>query len=288
MTHHRRIPILVLLVLIAATSAISLNARAADSSKDVQNIDPYNEYARANKLAASGALTRSIPHYEKVIKAAPEKFPLAYFNLAEVWRAKGRCNRAVLLYEVFLALGNDPSSKGEAHAGIKQCVAKGKWGKLSATVTPTARSTITVDGHILAKAGNITSIYLRTGEHTITAQAKDYVPQTQKVSVKKGQEASAEFKLKKMTFYGTFKIDVDQAGATVTLTPKKMDNPDAPTKVITLTTPVKKPIKLATGKYFLQVTKPNFGKWIRNIYVTRGQESSVKVEMQHLLPAEIR
>ena len=102
-----------------------------DREEAEEKIDPYAELQRANKLASYNALTRSVPHYKKVIKAAPRQYPIAHFNLGEVYRVKGECAPGVLYYEAYLRVGQDEGALQDARDAIKECTA----GKETALLT---------------------------------------------------------------------------------------------------------------------------------------------------------
>lgn len=269
--------------LILASSVAGFAGEEGDSK-----INPAWEFNRANRLASAGAVTRSIPHYEKVLKAAPAQYPQAHFNLAEVYRFKDNCRKAVLLYNAYMAFEKGEQNRADAKKGIAKCTAGKKTGTLSVELAEKSDSKVLVDGYILGQNGGFEEATLLPGEYAVQARAKDHLPTTEKVAVAADEAAEKSFDLEKKLFYGTVKVDVSQKGATIKLEPKKLDSPKAQDEVISLTSPMEKPKKLATGKYFLEVTKDGYDRWIRNIYIKRDDQTSVQVEMSKALPAAIR
>ena len=271
-----------------ATSAHAQDDKDKSGDDGEPKINASKEFARANRLASAGAITRSIPHYEKVLRAAPDKYPLAYFNLAEVYRFKEECAKSLLLYQAFMAMDRDVQNQSEAKAGIAKCTQGKKTGTLTVTASPQDIVRLQVDGYVVSRNGKLDEFELLPGDYTVRASAKEHTPKTEQVTIEEGKAAKAEFELVEKLFHGTVEVIVDQKGATIALTPKELDSPRAPDKKVTLTSPMKEPHKLPTGKYFLEVTKDDYNRWIRNIYVKRDEKTVVDVRMSEALPEAIR
>lgn len=259
---------------------------AADGDK--AKVNPGWEFARANRLASAGAITRSIPHYEKVLAAAPDKFPQAYFNLAEVYRFKKKCRKSVILYNAYMRFEQQAQNVADAKKAMAQCTNGKKTGTLSLAVEPKAGAIVTVDGYVMGRGSDVDKIEVLPGEYEVGARLEDYLPQTATVEVAADKDASHAFELEKKLFYGELKIAVDQKGATIKIEPKKLESPRAKSATIEETSPMEKPHKLATGKYFIEVTKPGYDRWIRNVTVRKDDTTSVDVTMSEALPEAIR
>jgi hypothetical protein len=270
-------------LLVLALAAPALAEDDADSK-----INPSVELARANKLASAGAVTRSIPHYEKVIEAAPEQYNQAHFNLAEVYRFKKECSKAVLLYNAYMSFEKEDTNRADARKGIAACTNGQKTGTLSVAVSPEADSQVRVDGYVLSRGGGVDKIALFPGDYTVEVQATDHKSKTDKITIEEGADASRSVELEKKLFYGTLRIEVDQKDATIKIEPKDLDSPKAKSESVTMTSPLEKPPELATGKYFIEVTKPGFERWIRNVQIERDQEADVQVRLTGALPEAIR
>ncbi|MFU8802328.1 MAG: PEGA domain-containing protein [Bradymonadaceae bacterium] len=259
-----------------------------EEQKEEPEVDVYREFVRANELAMAGALTRSIAHYQKVTTHAPERYPLAHFNLAEVQSALKNCAQATLLYSAYLALGTDEAVQGQARAGIRECHAGQKLGQLSVAVSPEDSAITYVDGYILARRASIKELALLPGTYEVRSVAPDHYPMVQTIEVKSGETTSLELGLNMQTFHGEVEIEVNKPGAKIMIHPRELDSPDGPTEVITLTSPMEEPLRLVTGKYFLEITRDDHHRWIRNIEVHRDQKTEVNVQLQRELPKEIR
>src|SRR5690554_8126667 len=93
-------------------------ADAPDHKLTAPTINAAWEFERANRLASAGALTRSIPHYKKVLEAAPGRYIQAYFNLGEVYRLKGECREAVLLFGLCLNMETKEGNGADAEKSV--------------------------------------------------------------------------------------------------------------------------------------------------------------------------
>ncbi|MFB6351298.1 MAG: hypothetical protein ABEN55_08045, partial [Bradymonadaceae bacterium] len=256
--------------------------------------DDFNARAalnRANRLAGRGALSRSVPVYEKILEHAHEKHTSAHFNLAEVLRAKKEYARALIHYQAYLNLGDDAGTRSDAEAGIEKLKASvwdKKFATLSVNIEPTKQSTIAIDGFVVAENGPIDEMEVLAGEYTIRADAKDYHPDEKTVSIDNQGSASVSFDLEKKTFFGKATVSVDEKGATVKFHPKDLDAPDGPEEPVVKKSPLEKPVELETGKWLVEVTKPGFHRWVRYIKIKRDKEKVVNVELSEKLPEEIR
>jgi tetratricopeptide (TPR) repeat protein len=250
------------------------------------------ELDEANRLAGMNALTRSIPHYEKAIKAAPKQYPSAQFNLANVWQAKQNWAKALLHFQAYLAVGEDPATRKEAQQEIDRVKAR-VWNKKLATlnvdIEPEAGASIYVDGFLLAEGSDLEGLELLPGTYSIRGDVRDHKPVTETVEIViSDTEKSLEMRPEKRTFFGRASIDVSEEGASIALIPKDLANPNGPGSKITREAPMEEPVELATGTWLLKVTKDNFHQWVRYIQIQRDKETSVQVRLDEKLPAEIR
>jgi hypothetical protein len=263
-----------------------------EGAEKEEKIDPYAELQRANKLASYNAWTRSIPHYKKVIEAAPRQFPIAHFNLAEVYRVKEECKPAVLYFEAYLRVGNDQGAIRDAKKAIKTCKRGKKTAKLDVKATPADVTTIKIGGAIFAEDGTLEGLELLPGEYEIELSAADHIPSSKTVELDEGEERTVSVELIHKTYFGTMKVNVDKDGATVTVEPLELDAPDSPETPddidFELDSPMEKARKLPTGKYSVLVEKKDYDRWIRYVRVERDQETTVNVELTRSLPEEIR
>ena len=273
-----------------AACALIVPAVAKDKAKKkTEYINAYEELTIANKYAAAGAISRSVPHYLKVLKADPINYAVAHYNLAEVYKAKKKCTKAGFHYQAYIMSGRDAATKKAATAGMKAC-GSDNWSALTVSAKP-AEANVTVNGFLFGQGDAVKSVKLPKGTYAIHVTATDH--SAQKRSVELSGDQSVSVSLDKMTFYGNLGFSVRYKGkpvkgAIVKVTPKKIDKSTLKVDAMTLTTPVKKSFKLPTGKYFIEITTPGFDRWIRNVYVTRDSNNRVDISLTQSLPSEIK
>lgn len=267
-------------------------AAVAQDDNGEQGVNARAELEEANRLAGMNALTRSIPHYEKVIQAAPKQYPSAYFNLANVWQSKQKWAKALLYYQGYLAMGNDPSTREDAKREIGRVKAR-VWNKklaeLNVDIEPESGASIYIDGTLVADGSDLEGMELLPGTYEVRGDARDHKPVTETVEIViSDTKKSLKMRPEKRTFFGRAKVDVSQEGASIALIPKDLANPEGPGSKVTRKAPLEETVELATGTWLLKVTKDGFHQWVRYIQIQRDQETSVRVRLDEKLPAEIR
>lgn len=267
------------------SSLVALVATLAwAGTASAQGSEAYQAINKANDLAREGAITRSIPFYEKGLKLQPLGYTLAYFNLAEVWRAKGRDSRAAFFYTLYLQHGDDETTLKQARQALSE-LRSDSWGQLTVTGTPTDAVTIKIDGYLLAKGKEVESLELPSGSYDISVDAVDHIGIKEEVEIESGEVSPLTYGLEEMTFFGTLKVDVDVEGAQI----KVHAGPSSETRVVhEATSPMKESAKIEEGRHFVEITAPGYRRWIRNVSVSRDSESVVEATLTKALPAEIR
>ena len=279
------------LVGIASTAAAQSSGEEEGEEKKEEKVDVRAELNRANSLAARNALTRSIPHYEKVLKAGWDKYPSAHYNLASVLKAKKEWARALLHYQAYLLLGQDPGTIESAEKGVEQVKAN-VWSKrfatLSIDVEPEREAKILVDGFVVAQNQDIDELTLVAGEYTVRADVVDHHPTEESVTLENEGSKSVKLEPTKKTFHGKARISVDKEGATVKFKPEELDGPKGPDEPIVKTSPIEEPVELVTGKWLVEVTLEGHHKWVRYLKIRRDKTKSMAIQLEEKLPEEIR
>ncbi len=288
----RSVVFLGVLLGVLATPVVSAESEESDDTeKSEESIDARAVFNRANQLAGRGALTRSISQYEKLLENAPDKYPSAHFNFAEVLKAKGNHRRALVHYQAYLMLGDDSGTRSDAERGVQQVKAQ-VWDKklatLSVGIEPETESTLGLDGFVVAKNQDIEQMTLLAGEYSLSADAVDHLPQDKTVTLEREEAKSVSFDLTKKTFFGKADVSVNEDGATVKFHPEGLDASGGPEEPVTKKSPLEEPVELETGKWLLEVTKPDYHRWVRYIQIKRDKKKSVDVQLEKKLPEEIR
>lgn len=290
------------MIIAVMVSGIAWNAGAQETPSS----NPIEALQRANRLAMAGAWTRSIPHYESAIKGAGQSYPIAYFNFAEVLRAKNQCERAVLFYQAYLDRGDEEDVLEESRGSVQTCldggsamVAEGEepaleegepgWVKVALSVKGSTRATIAIDGFPMFFSGEPREIWMRSGSYQVDAQVVDHDPLSDVVVIGSQPTQSVELAPEPVLFTGSLMVSVDKPGAQVRVEPRELDAPErAEVETFAQATPWEEARELPTGTYFVEVTLDEHHKWIRNVEIVRDRPSEVNVRMRRMLPEAIR
>ncbi len=267
----------------AAVLLLVLMVGGSAQAQSGGNLDPYREFVQANRLASAGALTRSIPHYENVIRLAGDRYPLAHFNLAEVLRQKKECARATVLYRAYIAQGKEEDVLKEAEVGIRECKGATPWPKLTVQTKP-ADATIRIDGYVVARGANLENVAFAPGEYVIEIERTDHLPRKETITLTEAEPLVLDIALTAQTFYGTVQFKVEQSDVTIRLHPREQES----TEVIEIREEMTSPLRVVSGKYFVEIIKPDHQRWIRNVDVGRDANTEISVNLRRELPAEIR
>ncbi len=260
-------------------------ASAQDKAPPQERINAYEELARANKLAGAGALSRSIPHYERALRGDPTNYSVAHYNLAEVQRARGKCEVAGFHYQAYVAIGTDSETVEAARKGAAAC-GMSSWPALSVSAQPKG-ARVHINGFLFSDGAPLEALALPAGDYKLEVTLTDHEPQTRALTLRAGQQERVSVTLKKMSFFGTASFEVSEPGATITLTPRQLDSDAASVEAMTLTSPVTEKLRLPTGAYFVEVTREGYERWIRNVQISRDSDTQVQVRLSRALPAEI-
>lgn len=295
------LPLSLALVALPMGAAVAKTNAKTEKAEKKPEIDAYSELQKGNKYASwnnKGGFKRAVKHYRRVLQADPVSFPYAYLNLGEVNKALGRCPDAVLAFQGYLAVGDpgDEASAKQARRGVRECSAA-DWTSLAVSARPVEGLEILVDDHMLARGGDLSSIVIAPGSYELVVRATDHVPVTETIQVTRGADGAGlerTYELERQTFFGKVSVSVlhegkPLEGVTVTLEPKELDKADPGAANVSLPANAEGDgAELATGKYFLAVELDGYRRWIRNIYVTRGSEQTVEVNLVRALPDTLR
>lgn len=317
MKHKWQLPILVFAIILLASSlgapnmamAVDFSKLRGDASKEAENSEDAStqeaaeeeedfetaapsinadwEFQTANRLARAGALSRSIPHYEKVLEAAPHRYVQAYFNLAEVYRHKGDCRQAVLMYGIYINMETGKANQADAKKSRDTCLQGKTSGVVSVEAAPDY-ATIQIDGFRASAGEKLEKLRLMSGAYTVEVLADEHNTETLKLDVADGKSIARKVSLEKQLFLGTLKVNVNKPRATIKIEPKALDSKKGSTEVLSLKTPLGAPLKLATGTYFIEVTLKDNKRWIRNVEVFRDEKTEVDVTLRPSVPDAIR
>lgn len=310
---------------------VAISWPSAGIAQDKKKEEPptwnaFDEFSRANKLVQYGGYSRALKHYKRALAVAPQTYPIAHFNLGELYKARNNCADAVLHYQIYERVGRDQEAVKFAGEGLRECLAKHPdWAKFSLSVKSRYAkkgddpldAQLTLHGYTfpLGQSASFEDFVLpehlpsdsedfeiarrkSTGrpatkdrsrtEYVGLVHVTDFVPYGFTLVALKGSPINKVIELEKQTFFGSAKVEVDREGARVTITPLQIDKPDQKVEPISVTSPMQEMVKLPTGKYRLLVEMEGFEPWVRNVYVTRDGSAVVSVSLSRALPPEIR
>ncbi len=270
-------------VSIAAVILLFLVVGGSAQAQSSGEVDPYREFVQANRLASAGAITRSIPHYENVIRLAGDRYPLAHFNLAEVLRNKKECAKATILYRAYIAQGKEEDVLKEAEVGIQECKGSAAWPTLTVHTTP-ADATIRMNGYVVARGTKLEGMTFAPGEYVVDVEMTDHQSRRETITLVEGEPLALDVVLKAQIFHGTVQFKVEQSDVIIRLHPRDQ----ASTEVIEIRKEMTAPLRIISGKYFVEVIKPDYHRWIRNVEIGRDVNTEFSVNLRRELPAEIR
>ena len=275
-------------VLLAGAMLFAPGAVAQDTEEEDPAIRKANagiELEKANKLASRGRLAQAVPHYEKAIRLDPIGRQLAYYNVAEVLRAQEKCDKAVPYFQYYAHVTATEDARAEANKGIEACKAN-EWPKLKVTVEPKVDASITINGILASPNGDFGPAAMPEGEYRLKLEAVDHHPQNRTVKLR-GEDATVEVKLEKMTFFGTVRVNVQPPKAEAEI--RIFEGPSDETDVIaTAKSPMAEAVKVREGRHFVEVTAPGYERWIRNVNVGRDDEVVVDVNLTRSKPKELQ
>ena len=288
------------IAMMASMMAVNAGAQETPSSNPVEALQ------RANRLAMAGAWTRAVPHYEAAILKAGQNFPIAYFNFAEVLRARKQCERAVLFYQAYLDRGDAQDVIEESRQNVQSCLEGGaemvfegnepplsegepRWVRVTLVARDVARGRIDIDGFPMFFSGEERQLWMRSGSYRVGATLADHEPLQTEIVIGSAPEQRVELNAEPMLFTGSLKVLVDRPGAKVRVEPRELDAPQrARIETFEVLTPWEEARELPTGTYFVEVTLADHHRWIRNVEIERDRPSEVNVRLRRMLPEAIR
>ncbi|MEC9440354.1 MAG: hypothetical protein VYE40_04525 [Myxococcota bacterium] len=263
---------------------------AAEGAKNIQEeeVDLAWELARANKLLEYNGISRSIPHFEKILAHDPYYHPDIPFVLGQIYEHKKEAARAVALYHMYLEVGDDQERIDQAKDAISKLVGK-DWAKLKVHFASGIAGDIKLFGsYVVARHKESITLPLPPGDYQLAAAAEDHVSDGFNVALS-SPSSEIKIQLEKKVFYGGLEVEVP--GMTDFAVRIEQTTSDAPRGVAEeqrLHGPTTEPLVLPTGSYLVQIDAPNHERWVRRVKVERHGVKLVSASLTKALPLEIR
>jgi tetratricopeptide (TPR) repeat protein len=258
-------------VVVAAAIACPAAGFAEDGSdeqhKDDRAVEKILDAADAH--AKKRRWRKAVPLYKEALVARPYAYPSIYFNLAEISRALENCNEAVLLYRRYLEVKPQALDAVSVRNKVDRCNERRPTASVTIRVTGPTDPLVVLAGIPVATTREKT-VRLSAGKYTLAVTADDYLGETRQLALRAGDVKTVEVTLTPRTYHGDFVINVNIEGATIKVGSETLG-----------VSPIKS-TELLTGKHFVEVSKPGYHRWIRNIVIERGEEYILDVKLQEV------
>jgi len=263
-------------------------AEGADIPADEENVDLAWELRRANKLLEYNGITRSIPHFEKILKHDPYYHPDIPFVLGQIYEHKSESARAVALYHMYLEVGDDQERIDEAKVAIDRLVGD-DWAKLEVNFAKDIAGDIKVfENYVIARNKHSITLPLPSGDYRVAAAAEDHLPDAFEVSLSPPTGKLA-IELEKKVYHGGLEVEVvGLEDFQVRVSQSKPDAPRGTTEDRYFQGRTEEPLILPTGTYLVEITAHDHERWVRRVAVSRQDVKLVSASMTKALPPEIR
>lgn len=226
--------------------------------------------SQADKDATRGRYKRAVPLYKEALRANPYAYPAVYYNLAEISRALENYTEAAILYKRYLEVQPGAEDRKAVEANIKMCEKKiYQPGQLTVVVEGPDAPVLMVNG-IPAGVKARTEMTLAAGKYEFVVRDNDYHTARSVVEVLPNSDREVKMTLKKRTFFGTLKVQVNVEGAAVFVDGEELG-----------ATPIEV-AKLEAGKHLVEFKKDGYHRWIRRVEIGRDEEYLLEVNMQKL------
>ena len=267
---------------IAVTVCIALGLTAGAAPALAQD-EAAVAFDTANKLAAKGKLSEAVPYYKKVLELAPQAHPLAYFNLAEVQKVRGKCDEALLMFQLYASLRSTSEARDEVRPGVAKCKGE-RLPKLGIKASAEQPAKVRINGFLASVDGVFGPAPLPPGEYVVEIEAVDHHPVSEKITLD-ADGATLEKTLEKMLFSGKILVESSVSGARIRI----FEGPNDKTKVLfDLRAPMHEGVEVPEGRHFVEVTAIGCDRWIRNVAVGRDDLSVVRVSLSKSRPPELK
>jgi len=256
-----------------------------------EDVDLDYHLRRANRLMRYGGMSRAMKHYQVLLEHEPLSYVGVHFIMGQLHEWKGEPREAGILYQSYLALGQDKDALDQARAGLRR-VRNREWSQLSVNVGSDTPGVVKLNGYIVAKDDHLEGLWLPRGTYTVAVELEDHHEEVFEAKMT-GEPLSLAAAPKKKTFFGGLLVqarfrDRPVDGATVVVRQEKFDGETPLEQEIRVSTPMSEPLPLPTGVYFIEVTDDDHQRWVRRLYVSRHEEVVVDARLTPALPKEIR
>ena len=250
---HTTLCCLIVALLLATAPALAEDVDPTTKAMELEQ--------KANKYAKAGNYKKALSLYMDSLSYNP-KNGNALFNASSIATALKDSKKASLLLTSFIAV--EPAGPDTPSMQAKLDKIMKSLGKYSGTVKVTLEpenAQVLIDGLYMGTAP-IEELQIPAGSYDLKATYVDYHDFSKELKVEANEETIVAEKMKKIIFYGTFILKCQPKDGVKVFADG----------VQVATTPMEKPIELeADRKVFIELKKPGYDKWIRNVILMRNE-----------------
>ncbi len=211
--------------------------------------DIRDEFTRAGRLYEDRQYAAAAPLFEQLAERCPS--PRVLFYLGAAWRASGRVQSAIAVWERYLGTGGVERAEAVRRdlAELRQSLVE-----VELTVTPPEAS-VTIDGRPYPTRS--TALRLDPVEHVLEVSAPQYVPHRQVIAAQRGGRVVLAVDLRLAERTGRLTVEASVPAAVISIN-------GARAGVGRVTR------DLMPGSFHLYVQAPEHEPWRRTVTVERG------------------
>lgn len=233
-------------------------------AQDDDGISLETENKRMNLLRKADNASRR-RKYDLALKFLQQAFKLTpipdiddHYNIILIAAALKRCPEVVLHANAFELLASDDPAFEEVKKHRDLCLEdQTKTGQISVFDVP-EKARVLLNG-VLVGDGELSRTKFMTGTYRLEVRAPDYERHKEKLVLKPGENEKRSVPLKKRIYYGNLEIRTNPTGASITIEGNARGK-----------SPLG-PIKLTTGKHFVELKLEGYDRFIRNVKIQRDQ-----------------
>jgi hypothetical protein len=232
-----------------------------------------NLLRKADKASRRGKYGLALGFLQQAFRLTPIPDINDHYNIILIASALKRCPEVVLHAKAFELLARDDPGFEEVKKHRDACLVEGaEVGQISVFDVP-QKARVLLNG-VLVGDGELSHATFMAATYLMEVRAPDYERHKEKIVLKANEHEKRSVPLKKRIYYGNLEIRTTPTGATITIE----GNPRGKTPL--------GPIKLTTGKHFVELKLEGYDRFIRNVKIQRDQTYVFEANLEKASNAE--
>lgn len=249
--------LLACLILASATLSSGWATEEEGISLETEN-KRMNLLQKADRASQRGKYDLALGFLQKAFRLTPIPDINDHYNIILIASALKRCPEVVLHAHAFKLLARDDPSIDEVKKHREACLVEGaETGQISVFDVP-EKARVFLNG-VLVGDGELSHTTFMVGTYRLEVRAPDFERHNEKIVLKVNEHEKRSVPLKKRIYYGMLEIRTIPTGARITIEGASHG-----------TSPLG-PIKLTTGKHFVELKLEGYDRFIRNVKIQRDQ-----------------